>query len=58
MREDETVDVPSVGGRKPRQLSRQILSEIIQPRVEEIFTLWPGTWRGPDCRTWRRRGWW
>ena len=28
-----------VGGRKPRQLSRQILSEIIQPRVEEIFTL-------------------
>jgi cell division protein FtsA len=39
VREDETVEVPSVGGRKPRQLSRQILSEIIQPRVEEIFTL-------------------
>jgi len=39
VREEETVDVPSVGGRKPRQLSRQILSEIIQPRVEEIFTL-------------------
>ncbi|MCI0546110.1 MAG: cell division protein FtsA [Candidatus Rokubacteria bacterium] len=37
--EDEVVDVPSVGGRKARQLSRQILSEIIQPRVEEIFTL-------------------
>src|SRR3990172_5911172 len=37
--EDETVQVPSVGGRKPRVLSRQILSEIIQPRVEEIFTL-------------------
>jgi cell division protein FtsA len=37
--EDETVDVPSVGGRKARQLSRHILSEIIQPRVEEIFTL-------------------
>ncbi|HET7340611.1 MAG TPA: cell division protein FtsA [Methylomirabilota bacterium] len=36
---EETVDVPSVGGRKPRQLSRQVLSEIIQPRVEEIFTL-------------------
>src|SRR5207245_1060869 len=36
---EETVDVPSVGGRKPRQLSRQLLSEIIQPRVEEIFTL-------------------
>jgi cell division protein FtsA len=39
VREEETVDVPSVGGRKPRQLSRQLLSEIIQPRVEEIFTL-------------------
>jgi len=25
VREDETIDVPSVGGRKPRQLSRQIL---------------------------------
>jgi len=36
---EETIDVPSVGGRKARQLSRQILSEIIQPRVEEIFTL-------------------
>ena len=36
---EETVDVPSVGGRKPRELSRQVLSEIIQPRVEEIFTL-------------------
>ena len=35
----ETVDVPSVGGRKPRELSRQVLSEIIQPRVEEIFML-------------------
>jgi cell division protein FtsA len=39
VRDEETIDVPSVGGRKPRQLSRQILSEIIQPRVEEIFTL-------------------
>jgi len=39
VREDETVDVPSVGGRKARQLSRHILSEIIQPRVEEMFTL-------------------
>ena len=39
VREDETVEVPSVGGRKARQLSRHLLSEIIQPRVEEIFTL-------------------
>ena len=35
----ETIDVPSVGGRKPRELSRQVLSEIVQPRVEEIFRL-------------------
>ncbi len=39
VREDETIQVASVGGRKPRVLSRQLLSEIIQPRVEEIFTL-------------------
>ncbi len=37
--EDETVEVPSIGGRKPRVLSRQTLGRIIQARVEEIFTL-------------------
>ncbi len=37
--QDETIDVPSVGGRKPRTLSRQILTEIIEPRVEEMFSL-------------------
>ncbi len=35
---EETVEVPSVGGRKPRLLSRQMLCEIVQPRMEEIFT--------------------
>ena len=35
----ETIEVPSVGGRSPRVLSRQILAEIIEPRVEEIFSL-------------------
>ncbi|MFQ5521613.1 MAG: cell division FtsA domain-containing protein, partial [Candidatus Methylomirabilia bacterium] len=39
VRDEETVEVASVGGRKARVLSRQVLSEIIQPRVEEIFTL-------------------
>ena len=39
VREEETIEVPSVGGRKARALSRQILSDIIQPRAEEIFTL-------------------
>ncbi|HEV8703234.1 MAG TPA: cell division protein FtsA [Candidatus Polarisedimenticolia bacterium] len=37
--EEDTVEVPTVGGRKPRVLSRTLLCEIIQPRVEEIFAL-------------------
>lgn len=36
---EDTLEVPSVGGRKSRVLSRQILCEIIQPRVEEIFAM-------------------
>ena len=36
---EETIEVPSVGGREPRILSRQLLSEILEPRVEEIFSL-------------------
>ncbi len=36
---DETIEVPSVGGREPRILSRQLLTEILEPRVEEIFSL-------------------
>jgi cell division protein FtsA len=34
---DETMEVPSVGGRAPRIISRQVLVEIVAPRVEEIF---------------------
>jgi cell division protein FtsA len=36
---DETIEVPSVGGRQPRVVGRQILCEILEPRVEEIFQL-------------------
>ena len=39
VKEKEKIQVPSVGGRPPRQLSRQILAEIIEPRAEEIFSL-------------------
>jgi cell division protein FtsA len=39
VKRDEMVEVPSVGGRPPRVLSRQILAEVIQPRVEEIYQL-------------------
>ncbi|AKU91856.1 cell division protein FtsA [Vulgatibacter incomptus] len=37
--EADTIEVPSVGGRQPRVLSRRILTEILEPRVEEIFQL-------------------
>lgn len=35
--EEETIEVASVGGRRPRVMARRILSEILQPRAEEIF---------------------
>lgn len=36
---DDILSVPSVGGRRPRQMSRKMLCEIIEPRVDEILTL-------------------
>ncbi len=33
------IEVPAVGGRAPKKLSKGILAEILEPRVEEIFTL-------------------
>jgi cell division protein FtsA len=36
---EETIEVPAMSGGKPRKLPRQILGEIIEPRVEEIFAL-------------------
>lgn len=36
---EETIEVPGMGGRKSRKLPRQILGEILEPRMEEIFTL-------------------
>ncbi|MDP2724924.1 MAG: cell division protein FtsA, partial [Syntrophales bacterium] len=36
---DENIEVPSVGGREPREVSRHILGRIIEPRVEEIFKM-------------------
>ena len=37
--ENETIKVPSVGERDDRDLSRQALAEVIEPRYEELFTL-------------------
>jgi cell division protein FtsA len=36
---DEAIEVPSVGGREPREVSRQILGRIIEPRMDEILTM-------------------
>ncbi len=38
-RRDETIEVPSVGDRPPRSLSRQTLAEVIEPRIEELYSL-------------------
>ncbi|MBP2668706.1 MAG: ftsA, partial [Deltaproteobacteria bacterium] len=39
VRRDELVELPGVGGRPPRPIRRQYLSEIVEPRAEEIFSL-------------------
>jgi cell division protein FtsA len=36
---EETIKVPSVGERAPRDLSRQALAEVVEPRYDELFTL-------------------
>jgi len=36
---DETIEVPSIGDRPPRRLSRQTLAEVVEPRYEELLTL-------------------
>ena len=37
--EEETIPVPGVGGRKPRMISRSVLADIAEPRLEEILGL-------------------
>lgn len=41
----EAIDVPSVGDRAPRRLSRESLAAVIQPRVQELFELVQGELR-------------
>ena len=36
---DAQVDVPGLGDRAPRKISRQALAGVIEPRVEEIFSI-------------------
>ena len=39
VRNGATIEVPAVGGREPKKLSKGILAEILEPRVEELFSL-------------------
>jgi cell division protein FtsA len=39
VRSGATIEVPAVGGRAPKKLSKGILAEILEPRVDEIFSL-------------------
>ncbi len=36
---NEMIDVPGVGDRPSRQLSRQVLAEVVEPRIEELYSL-------------------
>ncbi|MDZ4164457.1 MAG: cell division protein FtsA [Smithellaceae bacterium] len=36
---DEMIEVPSVGGREPREVSRHVLVRIVEPRVQEILSM-------------------
>jgi len=36
--DEEEIEVPGVGGHSPRRVARRLLSDIIEPRVEEIFS--------------------
>jgi len=36
---DEMIEVPGIGDRGPRSMSRQALAAVIEPRVEELFQL-------------------
>lgn len=35
----DRIEIPGIGDRPPRMLSRQALAAVIEPRVEELFTL-------------------
>jgi cell division protein FtsA len=37
--DDEEIEVPGVGGHAPRRVARRVMSDIIEPRVEEIFAV-------------------
>jgi len=36
---EETVEVPRVGGRPPQTMSRQVMAQLLEPRMQELFEL-------------------
>ncbi len=39
MKEEEMIEITGVGGREPMLISRHIMTEILEPRVDELFNL-------------------
>jgi len=36
---EDQIEIPSVGGREPRPMPRQVMAQILEPRVEELFEM-------------------
>jgi len=36
---EDQIEIPSVGGRSPRPMPRQVMAQILEPRVEELFEM-------------------
>jgi cell division protein FtsA len=36
--DDEEIEVPGVGGHAPRKVARRVLGDIVEPRIEELFS--------------------
>jgi len=36
---EDQIEIPSVGGRAPRPMPRQVMAQILEPRVEELFEM-------------------
>ncbi|MBK1672555.1 cell division protein FtsA [Ectothiorhodospira shaposhnikovii] len=46
---EESIEVPGVGDRPPRRLSRQILAGVVEPRYEELMSLVQAELRRSGC---------
>ncbi|MFP4162196.1 MAG: cell division protein FtsA, partial [Ectothiorhodospira sp.] len=46
---EETIEVPGVGDRPPRRLSRQTLAGVVEPRYEELLSLVQAELRRSGC---------